>query len=104
METQIMSKKETFDVTNFTKEDAAVLHDGLADLTAYKTAMDQLKEEYKVRLTELSDELDIDKSKLNKAVDRLHKQDFFEKNREQSYIEDILTFSGHLATDSSDEE
>lgn len=94
-----MSKKDSLnDVHNLNDVQRKKLKDGMAAAVVQRASIDAYKDSYTELVDGLADELNIDKGKLKKAIDRLYKQDFFDKVREQDEIEDILTVSGNLAT------
>lgn len=52
----------------------------------------------------LADELGLDKAQLKRAAQRIYKQDFFDKVREQDEVETILTVSGNLSAPADDQD
>lgn len=80
------------------------LKDGLNSAVVQLTHLDTLKESYTDFMDTLAEELGLDKAQLKRAAQRIYKQDFFDKVREQDEVETILTVSGNLSAPADDED
>ena len=94
-----MAKKnvDKRDINSLNEVERKKLSDGINAAVVQTTYIETLKESLADSINVLSEELNLDKSLIKQAVQRIVKQDFFDKVRNQDDVEQILTVSGNLS-------